>query len=93
MPIEKRAAAWRVDSPSSIAPTTYRSQWSTNTVGYRLEPGREKANIRVGAPKETKIHEYRVGPTPEAVREYVVRGHSVVIETEAGLGIGADDAA
>ncbi len=49
--------------------------------------------MRVGVPKEIKVHEYRVGLTPEAVREYVVRGHSVVVETGAGLGIGADDAA
>ncbi|GEP59174.1 alanine dehydrogenase [Reyranella soli] len=49
--------------------------------------------MRVGVPKEIKVHEYRVGLTPEAVREYVVRGHSVVVESGAGLGIGADDAA
>jgi alanine dehydrogenase len=49
--------------------------------------------MRVGVPKEIKVHEYRVGLTPEAVREYVVRGHSVVVEAGAGLGIGADDAA
>ena len=49
--------------------------------------------MRVGVPKEIKVHEYRVGLTPEAVREYVARGHSVIVETGAGLGIGADDAA
>ena len=47
--------------------------------------------MRVGVPKEIKIHEYRVGLTPGAVREYVAAGHSVVVETNAGAGIGASD--
>jgi alanine dehydrogenase len=49
--------------------------------------------MRVGVPKEIKIHEYRVGLTPGSVREYVAAGHSVVIETGAGAGIGASDEA
>jgi alanine dehydrogenase len=49
--------------------------------------------MRVGVPKEIKIHEYRVGLTPGAVREYVAAGHSVVVETNAGGGIGATDEA
>ena len=49
--------------------------------------------MRVGCPKEIKNHEYRVGLTPGAVREYVAHGHSVLVETNAGAGIGADDAA
>ena len=47
--------------------------------------------MRVGVPKEIKIHEYRVGLTPGAVREYVAAGHSVIVETNAGGGIGASD--
>jgi alanine dehydrogenase len=47
--------------------------------------------MRVGVPKEIKIHEYRVGLTPGAVREYAAAGHSVVVETDAGAGIGASD--
>jgi len=47
--------------------------------------------MRVGCPKEIKNHEYRVGLTPGAVREYVAHGHDVLIETGAGAGIGADD--
>lgn len=46
----------------------------------------------VGVPKEVKVHEYRVGLTPEAVREYVSAGHEVLVETGAGQGIGAEDA-
>ncbi len=47
--------------------------------------------MRVGVPKEIKVHEYRVGLTPEAVREYVSNGHEVVVETGAGAGIGVGD--
>ncbi len=47
----------------------------------------------VGVPKEIKVEEFRVGLTPGAVREYVFHGHEVVVETTAGLGIGANDAA
>src|SRR6202011_2502321 len=49
--------------------------------------------MRVGVPKEIKVHEYRVGLTPGTVREYVAAGHSVVVETNAGAGIGAGDEA
>ncbi len=45
----------------------------------------------VGVPREIKVHEYRVGLTPSAVREYVKAGHSVVVEHDAGGGIGAGD--
>src|SRR3979490_715143 len=49
--------------------------------------------MRVGVPKEIKTHEYRVGLTPGAVREYVRAGHDVLVETGAGGGIGAGDEA
>ena len=45
----------------------------------------------VGVPKEIKNHEYRVGMSPSSVRELVKHGHSVIVETNAGLGIGATD--
>ena len=47
--------------------------------------------MRVGVPREIKTHEYRVGLTPGAVREYVHAGHEVVVETGAGAGIGAGE--
>jgi alanine dehydrogenase len=47
----------------------------------------------IGVPKELKTHEYRVGLIPGAVRELVHRGHEVVVEANAGVGIGFDDAA
>lgn len=47
--------------------------------------------MKVGVLKEIKAHEYRVGLTPGAVREYVAARHRVMIETDAGAGIGAAD--
>jgi len=49
--------------------------------------------MRVGVPKETKVQEHRVGLTPMAVREYTTAGHEVLVQTGAGAGIGAGDAA
>jgi len=54
---------------------------------------RKERCMRVGCPKEIKNHEYRVGLTPAAVREYVAHGHKVLVETKAGAAIGADDEA
>ncbi len=47
--------------------------------------------MRIGVPKEVKVHEYRVGLTPAGVRELVGAGHEVVVETHAGDGIGMGD--
>jgi alanine dehydrogenase len=47
----------------------------------------------VGVAKEIKSGEARVGLTPGAVGEYVAHGHQVLVETKAGAGIDADDAA
>jgi alanine dehydrogenase len=46
----------------------------------------------IGVPKEIKVHEYRVGLTPESVRELVAGGHRVIVQRDAGAGIGATDA-
>lgn len=48
--------------------------------------------MRVGVPKEIKKQEGRVGLTPAAVREYVAAGHEVIVQSDAGAGIGASDA-
>jgi alanine dehydrogenase len=48
--------------------------------------------MRVGVPKEIKIHEYRVGLVPAAVRELVESGHEVLVQTGAAAGIGFADA-
>ena len=48
--------------------------------------------MKIGVLKEIKKHEYRVGLTPDAVSKYIAEGHTVVVETSAGLGTGfADD--
>jgi alanine dehydrogenase len=47
--------------------------------------------MRIGVPSEIKVHEYRVGLTPGAVREYVAAGHKVVVQSGAGTGIMAND--
>ncbi|MEG3768203.1 alanine dehydrogenase [Alteromonas sp. 14N.309.X.WAT.G.H12] len=45
----------------------------------------------VGVPKEIKNHEYRVGLTPAAVKEFAAHGHNIVVETQAGAAIGFSD--
>lgn len=45
----------------------------------------------IGVPKEIKNHEYSVGMTPASVKELSGRGHNVLIETLAGMGIGFTD--
>ncbi|MFV2092015.1 MAG: alanine dehydrogenase [Hyphomicrobiales bacterium] len=47
--------------------------------------------MRVGVPREIKADENRVGITPGSAREYVAHGHTVLVETGAGLGMGASD--
>ena len=47
--------------------------------------------MKVGVPKEIKTHEYRVGMTPAGVRELVQLGHLLLVEHDAGAGIGFDD--
>ena len=48
--------------------------------------------MKIGVPKEIKNHEYRVGLTPESASEFVRAGHTVLVQTQAGAGIGASDA-
>ena len=49
--------------------------------------------MRIGVPKEIKVHEYRVGMTPASVREAVAHGHEVLVEKDAAArqGLGDDD--
>lgn len=44
--------------------------------------------MRIGVPTEIKTQEFRVGLTPESVGELVRAGHSVLIQSGAGLGSG-----
>jgi len=48
--------------------------------------------MKIGVPKEIKTLEFRVGMVPAGVRELVHDGHQVIVETNAGAGIGMTDA-
>src|SRR5487761_2692989 len=41
--------------------------------------------MKIGVPKEIKIHEYRVGLVPAGVLELVRAGHQVLVQTGAGF--------
>ena len=48
--------------------------------------------MKIGCPSEVKEQEFRVGLTPEAAQEAVLRGHQVLVQSGAGEGSGfADD--
>ena len=47
--------------------------------------------MRVGVPKEIKVHEYRVALTPAGVHELRSHGHEVFIEAGAGAGSSIHD--
>lgn len=49
--------------------------------------------VLVGVPREIKDKEFRVGVIPATVQELVLRGHTVLVETCAGLGAGLSDEA
>ena len=46
----------------------------------------------IGVPRETKVHEYRVGLTPASVHELARQGHDVRVESGAGAAIDFSDA-
>jgi alanine dehydrogenase len=45
----------------------------------------------IGVPKETKDKEFRIGIVPDGVRRLAASGHSVLVESGAGLGSGMPD--
>jgi len=47
--------------------------------------------MRVGVPTEIKTDEYRVALTPSGVRELVMHGHEVLVQSGAGEGSGISD--
>lgn len=47
--------------------------------------------MKIGVPKEIKKDENRVGATPETVRAFVEAGHTVTVQSKAGLNIGYTD--
>jgi alanine dehydrogenase len=47
--------------------------------------------VKIGVPRELKIHEYRVAMTPAGVLELTRRGHDVIVERGAGAGCAFPD--
>ena len=47
--------------------------------------------MHIGCPKEIKPQEFRVGMTPNAAFEAINAGHTVTVETGAGVGAGFSD--
>jgi alanine dehydrogenase len=47
--------------------------------------------MEIGVPKETKDQEFRVGLSPMSVRSLSDNGHTVAVETQAGVGAGFTD--
>jgi alanine dehydrogenase len=47
--------------------------------------------MEIGVPKETKDQEFRVGLSPSSARVLREGGHSVYVETQAGVGAGFSD--
>ena len=45
----------------------------------------------IGAPKEIRDHEYRVGLSPQSVHELAHHGRQVPVERNAATGIGLPD--
>ncbi|PHS27800.1 MAG: alanine dehydrogenase [Robiginitomaculum sp.] len=48
--------------------------------------------MRIGIPKEIKVHEYRISLTPDAAAELVHDGHDVMVQSKGGEGVGFSDA-
>jgi alanine dehydrogenase len=51
-----------------------------------------KSVMLIGVPREIKEDENRVGLVPAGVEQLVAAGHTVLVETQAGAGIGITDA-
>ncbi len=47
--------------------------------------------MKIGVPRELKIHEYRVAITPAGVMELTRRGHQLLVERGAGVGCAFPD--
>ena len=47
--------------------------------------------MEIGVPKETKDQEFRVGMSPSSVRALKEKGHTIFVESSAGIGAGFTD--
>jgi alanine dehydrogenase len=55
------------------------------------EPERIGDSMLIGVPREIRAIEYRAGLTPASVRELVLHGHHVIVESGVGAAIGLFD--
>ncbi len=62
-----------------------RENWVLHCVLGRLSA------MRIGVPAETKNNEYRVAMTPAGAHELTQHGHTVLVQSGAGLGSGYPD--
>src|SRR3712207_6674478 len=61
---------------------------------FGIHRGRPYAgSMRIGVPREVKNNEFRVAITPAGAHDLVERGHSVLVETGAGVGSNIPDQA
>lgn len=56
-----------------------------------MNVGKSKKKLSIGLPCETSYQEHRIPLTPEAVKVLVSNGHSVYVETNAGIHINFQD--
>ncbi len=67
------------------------ASFSYETLEETLDVKPQAQQLYIGIPKECSFNENRVTLTPEAVSVLVANGHSVVIETGAGIGASYSD--
>jgi len=56
-------------------------------------PQPDTLRMKIGVPKELKVHEYRVALVPGGAAQLIADGHRVVVEAGAGAGSGIPDEA
>ena len=49
--------------------------------------------MRIGVPLETRANETRVAATPETVKKFISQGHTVIVQSNAGLASSQPDSA
>src|ERR687898_258612 len=79
--------------PTAESPVAHRIPRKGHERRSMLAIGHNKESPRmlVGVPAEVKNHEYRVAITPAGVHEFTRHGHSVLVESGAGLGSSITD--
>ena len=49
--------------------------------------------MRIGVPLETQANETRVAATPETVKKFIGQGHTVIVQSGAGINSSQPDSA